>query len=257
MSSSARRALRILETIGRSEQPLAVTEIARAMDLPPGTAFRSLDALVKAGLVARYQSSSRYVMGGAVEQLRRSLLRRFRMREAVLPYLHQLASLSGETACLHVRLGWYGLRIASALGTGEVANAPVLGETYILGQHFAGRAMLAVLGGTAVTRFQNWRATHGIAGTASEGPLTGLRRQGYSAGEEGLAGRAPIAFPLLWGPGWAAALALEGPVFDGQTKTPEFAAWQAIASDVKGLARGQPDIFANPFGSLDPGAFRL
>src|SRR4029077_2143666 len=104
MSSSAKRSLRILETIGRSARPLGVTEIARAMQLPPGTVFRSLDALVKCGLAARYQESSRYIVGATVERLQRSLLARFRMRDACLPYLHQLASASGETASLHVRL---------------------------------------------------------------------------------------------------------------------------------------------------------
>src|SRR3954463_2329107 len=115
------------------------------MQLPPGTVFRGLDALAKHGFVARYQASSRYVIGSTVERLRRSLLARFRMREAVLPYLHQLASVSGETASLHVRLGWYGLRVASALGTGEVASTPALGQTYALGGHFAGKAILALL----------------------------------------------------------------------------------------------------------------
>src|SRR5690348_11071491 len=161
MSSSARRSLQILETIGRSTRPLGVTEIAREMRLPPGTVFRSLDALVKAGLAARYQASSRYVIGNTAERLRRSLLARFRMREAVLPYLHQLASVSGETAGLHVRLGWYGLRVASALGTGEVANAPVLGETYVLGDHFAGKAILASLSSDDVARYRSWCAARG------------------------------------------------------------------------------------------------
>jgi hypothetical protein len=36
MSSSAKRALRVLETIGAADRPLGVTEIARRLSLPPG-----------------------------------------------------------------------------------------------------------------------------------------------------------------------------------------------------------------------------
>jgi len=258
MSSSARRSLHILEAIGCSSRPLGVTEIARAMKLPPGTVFRSLDALIKAGLVARYQASSRYVIGSTVERLQRTLLARFRMREAVLPYLHQLASVTGETASLHVRLGWYGLRVASALGTGEVTNAPALGETYALGDHFAGKAILASLGTKEIARYRVWCG--GRAGRACDPDraFVQIERQGYATGEAGMAGQAPIAFPVRWAPGWSAAVAIEGPVFTGsQDKAGALDDWRAIAGHVEALARAQGPIFENPFAALDPDEFVL
>ena len=70
MSSSAKRALKIVEVLSGADRPLGVTEIARALALPPGTVFRGLDALLRAGLVARYQASSRYVPGPLAERLR-------------------------------------------------------------------------------------------------------------------------------------------------------------------------------------------
>src|SRR5258708_34540901 len=97
MSSSARRALTILETVGAAGRRQGVTEIARALDLAPGTVFRGLDALERAGYVGRYQASSRYVLGGAVNRLRRSLFARFHIPDVCLPYLQQLALPSGET----------------------------------------------------------------------------------------------------------------------------------------------------------------
>jgi len=258
MSSSARRSLHILEAIGRSARPVGVTEIARAMKLPPGTVFRGLDALVKCGLVARFQASSRYIIGNTVERLQRSLLARFRMREAVLPYLHQLASVSGETASLHVRLGWYGLRVASALGTGEVANAPVLGEAYALGDHFAGKAILTSLGSDEIARYRNWCAARGAGASYSDRGFAEIRSQGYAIGEIGFAGQSPIAFPVSWAPGWAGALAIEGPVFAAQKKrAPALSEWQAIVNHVETLARAQPAIFENPFAALDPDRFVL
>jgi len=258
MSSSARRSLHILETIGRSARPLGVTEIARAMRLPPGTVFRSLDALLRAGLVARYQASSRYIAGSTVERLRRSLLARFRMREAVLPYLHQLASISGETACLHVRLGWYGLRVASALGTGEVANAPALGETYALGDHFAGHAILASLREGGLTRYRNWRAARGQDDGDLAAAIADVRHQGYAIGERDTAGQSPVAFPVRWAPDWMAAMVIEGPVLaPGGVKAAELSEWRAIARHIEGLARTQGAIFENPFPGLDADSFVL
>lgn len=258
MSSSARRSLHILEAVGRSPRPLGVTEIARAMKLPPGTVFRSLDALIKAGLVARYQASSRYVIGSTVERLQRTLLERFRMREAVLPYLHQLASVSGETASLHVRLGWYGLRVASALGTGEVTNAPALGETYALGDHFAGKAILASLGTKEIARYRHWCALRASNDCDSDDAFRQMERQGFVAGETGVASQAPIAFPVRWAPGWSAAVAIEGPVFTTyEAKAAALADWRAIAGHVEALARVQGPIFENPFAALDPDKFVL
>jgi DNA-binding transcriptional ArsR family regulator len=142
MSSSAKRALRILEFVSDSDHPLGVTEIARVLSLAPATVFRSLDALSRADLVSRYQSSSRYVLGAAADRLCQSLIARFRIRELSLPYLRQLASVSGESASLHVRLGWYSVRIASAPGTAEVTNAPAIGDTRALGDTYALATML-------------------------------------------------------------------------------------------------------------------
>ena len=70
MSSSARRALRILETVGAAERPVGATEVGRALGLSAGTVFRGLDALERAGYVARFQASARYVLGASVGGLR-------------------------------------------------------------------------------------------------------------------------------------------------------------------------------------------
>ena len=255
MSSSAKRALRILDAIGRASRPLGVTDIARMLSLPPGTVFRSLDALVRADLIARYQASSRYVLGGAAERLRRSLIARFRMRDVVLPYLRQLASISGETASLHVRLGWHGLRIASAPGTAELTNVPPLGEARPLGEYYAGRAMLAFLGDDEITRYGLWAAGRGATDRVEIG---GTRHQAFALGDPEFKQAAPIALPIRGNTGQAiAALAIEGPVFAPDGDAANLAAWREIAGHVEALARTQPLLFENPFGHLDPDRIAL
>ena len=66
MSSSAARALRILETVGAAERPLGPTEIGQALGIAAGTAFRGLDALERAGYLARFQASPKFVLGKSV-----------------------------------------------------------------------------------------------------------------------------------------------------------------------------------------------
>ena len=125
MSSSAKRALRILEFVSDSDHPLGVTEIARLLSLAPATVFRSLDALSRADLVSRYQASSRYVLGAAADRLCQSLIARFRIRELSLPYLRQLASVSGESTSLHVRLRKYAMK-GVVLDLGDEAFISIL-----------------------------------------------------------------------------------------------------------------------------------
>src|SRR5262249_60989271 len=145
MMSSAGRALRILETVGAAERPLGRPETGQALGIPAGTAFRGLDALERAGYLARFQASPKFVLGKRVSALRQSLLARFPIRDVTAPYLRQLAFASGETVSLTVRLGWHGLRIATASGTNEVTSSAPLGGVRPLAEGLAGRAILAWL----------------------------------------------------------------------------------------------------------------
>jgi DNA-binding IclR family transcriptional regulator len=251
MSSSAARALRILDRIGRAGRPLGVTEIARESSLAPGTVFRSLDALARGDFIARYQASSRYVLGAAAERLRRSVIDGFRMRESVLPYLRQLASVSGETASLHVRLGWYDVRIASAPGTAEVTNAPLIGETRPLGDFYAGRAMLAFLPDAEIARYRAWSAKFGVPFRDKE--LRAVKQDGFASGEAELADAGAIAFPVCPRHEAIAAIAIEGPVFSRIGGHPRgFSDWREIIAHVEALARAQASLFENPYAHLDP-----
>jgi DNA-binding IclR family transcriptional regulator len=256
MSSSAARALRIWDRIGRARRPLSVTEIARESSLAPGTVFRSLDALARNDFIARYHASSRYVLGGAAERLRHSVIAGFRMRESVLPYLRQLASVSGETASLHVRLGWYCVRIASAPGTAEVTNAPAIGETHPLGDYYAGMAMLGFLSDGEIARYRAWSAKLGVLFRDKE--LGAVKHGGFASGHTELADAGAIAFPVRPTDEAIAAIALEGPVFSRSREAPdEFSDWREIVAHVEALARAQPALFENPYAHLDPDSLVL
>ena len=261
MSSSAKRALRILEFVSDSDHPLGVTEIARVLSLAPATVFRSLDALSRADLVSRYQSSSRYVLGAAADRLCQSLIARFRIRELSLPYLRQLASVSGESTSLHVRLGWYSVRIASAPGMAEVTNAPPVGDTRALGDTYAGKAILAFLSDAEMARYRAWATAHDIDWAEKQDrDLRSVRKSGVALGttESGGTGM-PVAFPIRVRDAAIAALTIDGPVLDGppDPHSSPFSDWLLIVTHLESLAHAQPALFENPFAHIDPDSIVL
>jgi DNA-binding IclR family transcriptional regulator len=261
MSSSAKRALRILEFVSDTDQPIGVTEIARSLSLAPATVFRSLDALSRADLVSRYQSSSRYVLGAAADRLCQSLVARFRIRELSLPYLRQLASASGESTSLHVRLGWYSVRIASVPGMAEVTNAPPVGDTRALGDTYAGMAILAFLPNSEILRYRARAEEHDFGWSGKEEQeLRSAKKNGVALGkaEFGEAGM-PAAFPIRVRKCAVAALTIDGPVLDGlpDPKSRPFSDWLQIVTHLESLAHMQPALFENPFAHIDPDTILL
>ncbi len=243
MSSSAARALRILATIGAAERPLGPTEIGQRLGVAAGTVFRGLDALERAGFVARFQASPKFVLGKSVAAMRQALLARFPVRDVAAPYLRQLAFASGETCSLTVRLGWHALRIAAAPGTNEVTSSAPLGAVRPLGEGYAGRAILAHLAADApeAKRLARVRAE--------------IRRRGFATEETAFArGRAALSFPVRRDGRAIAAIAIEGPVVD--LKEPaahdDLPRWREIVHAVERLAQARPALFAGPFDHLDP-----
>ena len=242
MSSSASRALRILEAVGAAERPLGPTEIGQALGIAAGTAFRGLDALERAGFLARFQASPKFVLGKSVAALRQGLFARFPIRDVTAPYLRQLAFASGETVSLTVRLGWHGLRIATAAGTNEVTSSAPLGAVRPLAEGVAGRAILAWLPADAPDAKRLARA------------LAEIRARGFATEETAFArGRAALAFPLRRDGQAIAAIAIEGPVVDlGEPAAHEdLPHWREIVHAVERLAQGRPALFAGPFDHLD------
>ena len=243
MSTSAARALRILETVGAAERPLGPTEIGRTLGISAGTAFRGLDALERAGWLARFQASPKFVLGKSVAALRQNLLARFPIRDVTAPYLRQLAFASGETVSLTVRLGRHGLRISSAPGTNEVTSAPPLGAVRPLGEGCAGRAILAHLAPDVPEAGRLARA------------LAEIRQRGFATEETAFArGRAALAFPLRRDGQAIAAIAIEGPVVDLENPAAhdDLPRWREIIRSVERLAQARPALFAGPFDHLDP-----
>ena len=92
------RAVAILRLLGRSEEPLGVNAVARALRLIPSTCLHILRVLVAEELVALDPSTKRYRLDAGILTIARSALRRNGFAETVQPELDRLSRRHGVTA---------------------------------------------------------------------------------------------------------------------------------------------------------------
>lgn len=254
MISSALRALRILERVGRIGRPVGVTELSRQLQEVPGTVFRGLNALENEGYLQRFQSSSDYVLGATVNNLHHNVLSRFVLREFSVPYLDQIAFASGETTSFFMPVGWYSLRLAAAPGANDVTSASPIGELNILDRSCAGRAILAGWSDEKLAAYLDWRSRNGIGMpdlASLREALSTIRKQGFADEATSFApGRASAAFAIRRGSHAIAAVAIEGPVLDLNTR--DVSQWLEIVASLEASVRDCSSTIEGPFAHLDP-----
>ena len=91
------RAAAILRLLGKSETPLGVNHIARALGLVPSTCLYVLRALTAEGLVAFDADTKRYSLDAGVLTLARGWLRRDQFSDLSQPVLNSIARDLGVT----------------------------------------------------------------------------------------------------------------------------------------------------------------
>ncbi len=92
------RAAAILRLLSRSETPLGVHAIARALRLVPSTCLHILRALAAEELVSFEPETKRYALASGVVALARGMLRRDPFSNFVQPALDRLSARHGVTA---------------------------------------------------------------------------------------------------------------------------------------------------------------
>lgn len=92
------RGIAILRLLGRSDAPLGVHAIARALDLVPSTCLHILRVLTAEHLVAVDPASKKYVVAAGLVALARSALRQHTFPATVQPVLAELAAMYRSTA---------------------------------------------------------------------------------------------------------------------------------------------------------------
>lgn len=102
MIKSLRKALAVLEEVGRAEVPPRIAEVALAIDVSRPTAYRIVQTLISEGYLAQDPQSGRLAIGYSVLQQSARLLDSNRMRIEALPHLQKLANVSGERTNLGI-----------------------------------------------------------------------------------------------------------------------------------------------------------
>ncbi|MCC7273603.1 MAG: IclR family transcriptional regulator [Alphaproteobacteria bacterium] len=92
------RAVAILRLLGKSDEPVGVNAIARALGLVPSTCLHILRALVSEGLVAVDPDTKRYGLDAGILTLARSVMRRNGFADVVQPVLDELSQRHAVTA---------------------------------------------------------------------------------------------------------------------------------------------------------------
>jgi len=221
------KAVHILDALGQAPKGLDLQAVAAAAGMSAPGAYRTLQTLVRGGLVVQEGRRGAYRLGPRILSLARSMQGEAALVAAAESELHALAEATGDSVALAVVRGDRIWSIASATGSGDVVAQPRLahGEPYF---HTTGRGKLHL----AYAPPAEARALIARTGLPKVGPNTitdetrlwgeveDARRRGYAVNR---AERSPhlagVAIPVFDAGGHlAATLGITVPVY---TLTPE------------------------------------
>lgn len=254
INSSAFHIFDILRLVSTADVPLGVTDIGRQLNLPNSTVHRALATLEQSQYIARLESAPRYKLGPMPQFLTRAIFRRFALRKASIPYLKEIAQLTGETTFLSVRIGNYYMRIAVAYGSNDIYSPGRLGEVRLLHDGSAGLGILAFLPERDVRDYRQFVLKHHPAFAPA------LRRrcsraqlaQSVAAGfviepQRDVADNLIAAKPIHNAGGQAiASILATGP----RSRSPQ-PDWLKPAYEFERLVRGDAASFEHPYAHID------
>lgn len=100
--AAVERALTIVETVERADEPLTLTGISEATGIYKSAVLRMMVTLERRGLVVRRQDQ-RYVLGALAFRLGRAYERSNRLEEHLAPLMQALVERGTESPSFHVR----------------------------------------------------------------------------------------------------------------------------------------------------------
>lgn len=212
---SVERALDILLTIGRSDQPMSLTDIATGVELHKSTVHRLLSSLEQKGFVRRVGPADRYSLGLRILELARHTVRTDDVAAVALTDMRALRDELGETVSLYVRIGHERIRVQAVEGTQAVRRAANIGQRFPLYIGASGKVLLAFSPKQLFYDVcQQDDLPESLHLDALERQLARIREQGYATSiEEREVGAAAVAVPVLNADGiCVAALSVSGPV---------------------------------------------
>ena len=142
-SSTAMRALEVMEVLAEAGRPVSVAEVAESIRADRSTAYRMLMTLHAAGYVTRDASQKNYQLGYKLLSLSRRLLNGNDRADLINEILRQMADRSGETVHYCVLDRDATVLVYRAKGTQLVAVDFQIGDRSPLHCTSIGKALLA------------------------------------------------------------------------------------------------------------------
>ncbi len=250
-TQTARRALRLLQAVVRSEAPPSLADLAGEVGINRSAAYRLLRELEDQDLVSIQATGEerRYVPGVALIAMAARLLSRIDLRAAARPYLLRISDETSETVGLHIRYRRFRVCIDVIEGRLPIRRVVPLGETLPLYAGPTGKVIVANLSEPERSRMLAWARDEGEE--IRQGLLEEIRQKGYFAAvgdrTRGVGGLSVPVFEFtgvtgaitVSGPGdrWnQAAMEAAAPLVKGQCE----ALSQALGWTADGGAQGAP-----------------
>ncbi len=217
-TQSIERAIAVLECLRLSDRSLALSEIARELDLAASTVHRLLRALVNAAYVEQDHSTEQYRLGIGIAVLGQRAIESSGYQLA-RPILATLSERSGESASLAIRRGAEVVVIDRVMGPAPLRFDHPTGAELAAYASAMGKALLANSSSTIEGEVEQIRSleqftTRTITDrNALAAELTRAATRGYAMNiEERYDGVSAIAAPVLSASGRAhSAIGLQGP----------------------------------------------
>lgn len=256
-NTSVNQVFDVLHLMSRSGRPVTTAEVASRLGLSASTAHRVLATLEEAGYASRTGRSAERVLGIRAHELADALFNRFSVRGVSLPFLRELAAASSETSALHVRLGWYSMRIAGVEGLRDIHRTLGIGEIRPLHSSAGARTLLAGLSDGDVERYV--AKQEAALRPALRAAIEEVRTRGYIVADNPdlPRGGRSLAFPLK-GPygGLVASVTVEGDPSQFDPTQAQIRRWRALVGAFEAELGRRPDI-TDPFAHVDPDSIDL
>jgi DNA-binding IclR family transcriptional regulator len=150
---SLERGLDLLFLFSAERPTLSLPEIAKALDLPGSTAYRLVTTCCRKNVLIRDSRAKRYELHASLLRFQHVLRSRLDIRRIALPHLDELAALSGETSQLFLLQGNDVVCAEAVSSPNMIRFMPERGRAIPLHASALGRAVLAFLPESFLTRY--------------------------------------------------------------------------------------------------------
>lgn len=216
-SSTALRALQVMEMLGAAGRPLTVADVAEGIGADRSTAYRMLMTLMDAGYVRRDTSEKHYQLGYKLLSLTRGLLNEGERTELIGSALSRISGQTHETAHYSVFDRDACVLVQRSKGTQLVAVDFQVGDRSPLHCSSAGKVILAYLDIRRVEEIMalglpRFAVNSKTTPEELREELTKVRAQGYALDDrEFHDDMRCVSVPVFDKSGLAAAISLSGP----------------------------------------------